>query len=121
MAVAVSILASWIAGFVWFKVLFPQPPERPATVLSPFSASLLQHIGDVALACVFAWVMARAGMQSVGQGILLAITIWIGFVAAVLGHMYAFRAFSLRFFFITAGSVLISLLIMGTIIGALSK
>jgi len=35
--------------------------------------------------------------------------------------MFAFRSFSLRFFAITAGSVLFALLIIGTILGALIR
>ena len=51
--------------------------------------------------------------------ILLAVMIWLGFVAAVAGHMFAFRSFSLRFFATTAGSVLFALLVIGTVLGAL--
>lgn len=43
---------------------------------------------------------------------------WLGFVAAVLGPMHAFQAFSLAFFAITSGGVLVTLLVSGAILGA---
>jgi hypothetical protein len=116
MPVVVSIVATWLAGFLWFKMLFRLPS---ADGLSPFTVSLLQHAGDIGFACLLAWIMVRTGMHTIRDGILLAVMIWLGFVAAVAGHMFAFRSFSLRFFATTAGSVLFALLIIGTILGAL--
>ena len=63
--------------------------------------------------------MVRTGMHTIRDGILLAVMIWLGFVAAVAGHMFAFRSFSLQFFATTAGSVLFALLVIGTVLGAL--
>lgn len=124
-AVVVSAFGSLAAGFVWFTMIFPTPyleglgktAEELAKGPSMLVASLLQLAGNFVMAYILAWLMARTGMQTVRQGMLLAALVWIGFVAAVLGPMYAFQAFSLEFFFITAGSVLVSLLIMGAILG----
>ena len=44
MPVVVSIVATWLAGFLWFRVLFRLPS---ADGLSPFTVSLLQHAGDI--------------------------------------------------------------------------
>ena len=116
MPVVVSIVATWLAGFLWFRVLFRLPA---ADGLSPFTVSLLQHAGDIGFACLLAWIMVRTGMHTIRDGILLAVMIWLSFVAAVAGHMFAFRSFSLRFFATTAGSVLFALLVIGTVLGAL--
>ncbi|HVQ15124.1 MAG TPA: DUF1761 family protein [Vicinamibacterales bacterium] len=118
MPVVVSIVATWLAGFLWFKVLFRLPS---ADGLSPLTVSLLQHTGDIGFACLLAWIMVRTGMHTIRDGILLALMIWLGFVTAVAGHMFAFRSFSFRFFATTAGSVLFALLIMGTVLGALIR
>ena len=118
MPVVVSVVATWLAGFLWFKVLFRLPS---ADGLSPLTVSLLQHVGDIGFACLLAWIMVRTGRHTIRDGILLAVMVWLGFVAAVAGHMFAFRSFSLRFFAITAGSVLFALLIIGTILGALIR
>jgi len=118
MPVVVSVVATWLAGFLWFKVLFRLPS---ADGLSPLTVSLLQHVGDIGFACLLAWIMVRTGRHTIRDGILLAVMVWLGFVAAVAGHMFAFRSFSLRFFATTAGSVLFALLITGTILGALIR
>ncbi|HEY6616987.1 MAG TPA: DUF1761 domain-containing protein [Vicinamibacterales bacterium] len=118
MPVVVSVVATWLAGFLWFKVLFRLPS---ADGLSPFTVSLLQHVGDIGFACLLAWIMVRTGRHTIRDGILLAVMVWLGFVAAVAGHMFAFRSFTLRFFATTAGSVLFALLITGTILGALIR
>lgn len=118
MPVVVSVVATWLAGFLWFKVLFRLPS---AEGLSRPTVSLLQHVGDIGFACLLAWIMFRTGMNTILDGILLAVAIWIGFVATVAGHMFAFRSFTLRFFLTTAGSVLFALLVIGVILGALIR
>ena len=118
MPVVVSIVATWLVGFLWFKVLFRLPS---ADNLSSSTASLIQHVGDIGFACLLAWVMFRTGMRTVVDGILLAFMVWLGFVLAVAGHMFAFRSFSPRFFATTAGSVLAALLTIGVVLGALIR
>ena len=49
MPVVVSVVATWLAGFLWFKVLFRLPS---ADGLSPFTVSLLRHVGDIGFACL---------------------------------------------------------------------
>jgi hypothetical protein len=118
MPVVVSVVATWLAGFLWFKVLFRLPS---AEGLSRSTVSLLQHAGDIGFACLLAWIMFRTGMNTILDGILLALAIWLGFVGAVAGHMFAFRSFTLRFFVTTTGSVLLALLVIGVVLGTLIR
>jgi hypothetical protein len=118
MPVVVAIVATWVVGFLWFKVLFRLPS---ADNLSSSTVSLIQHIGDMGFACLLAWIMFRTGMRTVVDGILIALMVWLGFVLAVAGHMFAFRSFTARFFVTTAGSVLAALLTIGVILGALIR
>jgi hypothetical protein len=118
MPVVVAIVATWVVGFLWFKVLFRLPS---ADNLSSSTVSLIQHVGDVGFACLLAWIMFRTGMRTVVDGILLALMLWFGFMLAVAGHMFAFRSFTLRFFATTAGSVLAALLTIGVILGVLIR
>jgi hypothetical protein len=118
MPVVVSVVATWLAGFLWFRVLFRLPSTEG---LSRSTVSLLQHVGDIGFACLLAWIMFRTGMNTILDGILLALAIWLGFVVAVAGHMFAFRSFTLRFFVTTAGSVLFALLVIGVVLGALIR
>ena len=118
MPVVVAIVATWLVGFLWFKVLFRLPsPDN----LSSSTISLIQHVGDIGFACLLAWIMFRTGMRTVVEGIVLALMVWLGFVLAVAGHMFAFRSFTFRFFATTAGSVLAALLTIGVILGALIR
>lgn len=124
-AVVVSALVSYGASSVWFLVLFREAytkalgrtAEQLAAGPSIAVASVIQIIGNVVMAATLGWLMVELNMQNVAGGLILAAVVWVGFVAAVLGPMYAFQAFSIRFFFITAGSVLVSLLIMGVTLG----
>jgi hypothetical protein len=118
MPVVVSVVATWLAGFLWFRVLFRLPS---ADGLSPSTVSALQHVGDIGFACLLAWIMFQTGMRTILDGVLLAIAVWLAFVGAVAGHMFAFRSFTLRFFATTAGSALFALLIIGVILGALIR
>lgn len=123
-AVAGSLI-SFIVSFIWYTIVFRAPyieglgktAEQMAKGPSMLVAAVLQLIGYLVTAFVLAWLMQRTGLQSVNQGLLLALVVWVGFVAAVLGPLYAFEAFSLNFFFITAGNVLVTLLILGAILG----
>ncbi len=69
------------------------------------------------MAYVLAWLIVHTGQQTVMGGLRLAALVWLGFIAAVIGPMYAFQAFSLLFFAITAGYPLVALLVMGVILG----
>ena len=118
MPTLVSIVATWLTVFVWFRILFPLP-ETDAH--SRRVVSIVQHVGDIGFACLLAWIMFRTGMRTILEGVALALTLWICFVAAVAGHMYAFRSFTLKFFFVTAGSVLVALVTIGVVLGALIR
>jgi hypothetical protein len=118
MPVVVSVVATWLVGFFWFRVLFRLPS---ADGLSPATVSALQHVGDIGFACLLAWIMFHNGTRTIVGGILLAVGVWFAFVAGVAGHMFAFRSFSLRFFVTTAGSVLVALLTIGVVLGALIR
>lgn len=113
-------------GAVWFLYLFREPfvaglnktKEEMAQGPSGISAGIMQLIGNLLMAFVLAWLIQKLNYQTPLKGLELGAIIWLGFVAAVLGPMYAFEAYSLSFFFITAGSVLVSLLVAGGILGA---
>jgi len=118
MPVFVSIVASWLTVFVWFRILFPLPETEAH---SRRVVSIVQHLGDIGYACLLAWLMFRTDMRTILEGVALSLVLWLCFVAAVAGHMYAFRSFTLKFFFVTAGSVLIALLTIGIVLGALIR
>jgi hypothetical protein len=118
MPVVVSVVATWLTVFVWFRILFPLPETEAH---SRRTVSIVQHAGDIGFACLFAWVMFRTGMDTVLEGAVLALAVWLCFAAAVAGHMYVFRSFTLRFFSVTVGSVLVAMLTIGIVLGILIR
>jgi hypothetical protein len=124
-AVGVSTIASFFIGFVWFTVIFRHPylaglgksAEQLAKGPSTLEASVLQLAGNLVMSFVLARIIVRTGQQTVIGGMQLGVLVWLGFIAAVIGPMYAFQAFSLQFFAITAGYPLVALLVMGAILG----
>ena len=124
-ALVASAVVSYLLSYVWFMMLFRAPyitglgrtKQQMDQGPNMLVASGMQLVGNVVMAFVLAWLMKQLGYQTVLDGIKLGVIVWLGFVAAVMGPMYAFQAFSLQFFFINAGSVLISLVIMGATLG----
>jgi len=128
-AVGVSAISSLVLGFIWFTVIFRVPylnglgktPEQLAQGPSMLEAVILQLIGNFIMAWVLTWLIVHTGQRTVLGGMRVGVLAWLGFIASVIGPMYAFQAFSLQFFFITAGYPLVSLLIMGAILGSWKK
>jgi hypothetical protein len=126
LALIVSAISAYAANYVWFLFLFRIPymeglgktKEQMDKGPSMLSASLIQLAGNLVMAYVLVWLINKLGYTTAAKGTMLGAIVWLGFVAAVLGPMYAFQAYSFKFFLIGAGSVLLSLLIMGAILGA---
>ena len=123
-AILVSAIASLIMGFVWFTLLFSAPyihdlgktqaqmDKGPSAVV----ASAIQLAGYIVMSFVLAWLINRLGYQTLQQGLQLGVLIWLGFVAAIIGPMYAFQAYSFRLFLIICYGYLISILLSVTIL-----
>ena len=119
MPVVVEYRGDWLAGFLsGSRCCFVCHPP----MAYPRSPSLSYNtLAKLASLVWLVWIMVCTGMSMIPDGILLAVMIWLGLVAAVAGHMFAFRSPSLRFFATTAGSVLFALLVIGTVLGALIR
>lgn len=126
LAIVVAALASFAANALWYLLIFPTQfvealgKTQAEMDLGPdgLQASILQVIGMLITAGVMAYLMKRANFIGVAGGLAFGALTWLGFVAAVLAPMYAYEAFGVMFFVITAGSVLLTLLISGAILGA---
>jgi hypothetical protein len=125
-AVGVSAVASFVTGWVWFMVLFREPyirgldktAEELAKGPTAIPSLLLQFAGNLVMALVLGWLVVRLNSQTALQGMRVGALAWLGFIAAVLGPYYAFQAYPFSFFLINAGYPLVSLLMMGAILGA---
>lgn len=123
-AIIVSALASLGIGFVWFTVLFKtayiqdlgKTREQMAQGPNAIVASSYQLLGNLVMALVLAWLLRKLGYETVGESLRLGILIWLGFVAAIIGPMYAFQAFSFRLFLIISVGYLLCILATSAIL-----
>lgn len=124
-AVVTSAVVSLLLSFVWFMVLFFKPyaealgkiKEQMDKGPNTLEASAMQLVGNFVMAFVLAWLMKKLRYNSLIEGVKFGAFVWVGFVAAVLGPMYAFQAYSFAFFLMTSVSILLSLLASGAILG----
>lgn len=124
-AIAVSAVLSYLTSAVWFMYLFRKPyiealaktKEQMDKGPTGMEASLMQLAANLLMAFALAWIMKQLHCQGLFHGMQMGLFVWLGFIATLLAPMYAFQAYSLNFFLINAGAPLISLLIMGAIIG----
>ncbi len=124
-AVGVAGLTSFFISFLWYTLLFRAPyldglgktAEQLAKGPSTLEASLLQLAGNLIMAYILAWLMARLGATSAIHGVKVAALTWVGFIAATIVPMYAFQAFSFTFTAINIGYALVVLVTMGAILG----
>ena len=116
--VVVAVVATWIAGFIWSRTIFSlqENPDYSRAQLSSF-----QHVGDIGHAALIAWIMFYTEMHTILEGIFVAFVVWVGYVLAVAGHLLAFHSMNRRFFVISVGGVLFSLVVAGAVLGAILK
>jgi hypothetical protein len=117
-AIITSAIVSYILGLLWFTMLFAKPyikdlgrtKEQLAKGPNALGASVIQVLGFLVMAFVLSWLIRKLGYETIGQASCLGFIIWLGFVAAIIGPMYAFQAFSFRLFLINAVGYLVSIL-----------
>ncbi len=80
-------------------------------------ASGLQLLGFALMAFILGWLMQQLDLDSVPGGIVLAIAVWLGFVASVIGPMHASQGVPLGFSLITLGGYLLALVTTASILG----
>ena len=125
LAIIVSTVVSFLIGWVWFMIAFKEPyirglnktAEELAKGPTAVPSLLLQFAGSLVMAFVLAWFIARLNANTAMDGIKIGALAWVGFIAAVLGPYYAFQAFPFSFFLINAGYPLVTLVLMGAILG----
>ena len=126
-AVIVATVAGLIIGFVWYAppvfgrrwagalgIELPQPGQTQATT----------YLAAVVTALVTAYVLAvlsrGLGAVTLAEGALVGAVVWLGFVAPYLASGVFFERRSTEWWAINAGQAVVSLVIMGAIIGSLA-
>jgi hypothetical protein len=124
LAVLVSAVASLVVGFVWFsKPLFEGAwlagigRTREQVAAAPPTRFVIAFIAAVLEAYILAALLNITGGASLSTGILMAVVLWVSFVATTTAASYAFAGRGLRVWMIEAGNHLVTLLVMGAILG----
>lgn len=125
LAVVVSAVAAMVIGFIWFS-----PPLFEKTWLTEIGRTreavqadspvkfLVGFIGALLEAYILAALLNIMGGPSVSLGVLVAVVIWVSFVATTSAVNFAFAGRSFRLWLVENGNHLFTLLAMGVILGA---
>lgn len=124
LAVVVSAVAAILVGFIWFS-----PPLFEKAWLEDIGRTreqiegdsplkyLVAFIGSLLMAYIVARLLDLVGGPSLELGILLAVVVWVAFVAATSAANFAFAGRPVRLWLIENGNHLLTLLVMGVILG----
>lgn len=124
LAVVISAIAAMVVAFVWYspplfeKVWLEEIGRTRAQVEddSPLKY-LVAFIGSLLMAYILARLLDLVGGPSLELGILVAVVVWVAFVAATSAANFAFAGRPVRLWLIENGSHLVTLLVMGAILG----
>ncbi|MDO8648921.1 MAG: DUF1761 domain-containing protein [Candidatus Peregrinibacteria bacterium] len=129
-AMLVAVAASMVIGGIWYSPLLFADVWLKETGLASVSkekmkaaagkAMLITFLSEIVKSYVLTQVAAYAGSTTLLEGATLGFWLWLGFVATVIGTLYAFGQKSLKLFFIDAGHELIAFVVMGAIIASMT-
>ena len=130
LAVIVSAVVYFMIGGLWFGAVFSKAwlnavgksmEELQRTTMPESVLYTLAFITALILCYTLNELLQRGGKQSVGEGVKLAICLWIGIVATTIGPIFMFSGASLRLFLLDTGYPLVAMIISGAIIGGWRK
>jgi hypothetical protein len=127
LAVIVAAVAGIIVGFVWYAPpVFGRRWARASGIdmQQPGQVNPMTYIGGFVVAVFTAYVLAvlsrGLGAATLVDGAIVGLLAWLGFVATWLTSGVFFERRSGEWWAINAGQAIVSLVIMGAIIGYLA-
>jgi len=124
-AVVIAGIVGYAVGALWYWAW--SKPWMEAQGFTPESIKadqspvpyLLAFVANLFMAWMFAGVIGHLGIGEVTirNGVILAMAVWLGFVATTQTVNYTFGKRSLKLLLIDAGHWLVVLLVQGAIIG----
>lgn len=124
-AVVIAAVVHFVIGAVWFWALMDpglagvgKTSVDLAREGSPVLAYIVAFASDLVLAWVLCWAILATGHQSLSGGMMIGVSLWLGFVATTSATEYVFEARPLELFTVSAGYPLVGMLIMGALLGA---
>lgn len=124
LAVLVAALVKFLIGWGWYSPMaFGKQWQELAKVSAAqvqsglMPALIAEAIGDLIMAFVLARFIFHYGVSDIVGGIRVGAMAWLGFVATVLANQIFYERKPQQLVFINAGYLLVSLVVMGAILG----
>ena len=129
LAVLVATVASFVVGFAWYSpLLFIKPwmqlrgldyhAEMSKGMKMPYGIMTVEFCSTLVIAFFIAEFAAWVGVGVWLDGLVLGFWIWRGFYATTMLGPVLWEKVPLKLYAISAGRWLVSLLVMGAILGA---
>ena len=125
LAILIAVVVYMILGFLWYSPVFfgktwmkfvgKKPKDLKKNLSTAYIGSL---ISAIVMALILTAFINFAGAAGIGGGALVGLLAWLGFVASTNLVNSIFSDRPAQLYFIDMGYHLISLIIMGGIIGA---
>lgn len=119
LAILAAAFASMLVGFLWYGPLFGKywmklkgytPEAMKAMKITPLTAMSLAGVCALVTAFVLATFVQFLNPQGVGGAVMLAVLVWIGFVAATHANYVLFEERPLKLFLFDIAHLLCAIL-----------
>lgn len=120
LAVIFCAVLSMVIGFLWYGPLFSKPWAKITGWTKEKIAALpknkmpvnylMAYLAAFVIASVLAITLLATNSQGVGEGIITAIVLWVGFTGATIGVNMIFERRPISLFGIEAGYHLVTLI-----------
>jgi hypothetical protein len=124
LAVIVAAAAGIVIGFVWYAPpVFGRRWARATGIELPQPGQVqpMTYVGAIVTVLVTAYVLAvlseGLGAATLADGAIVGVVVWLGFVATWLASGVLFERRSTEWWVLNAGQAVVSLAVMGAIIG----
>ena len=127
-AIAVSALAYWMLGALWYGVLFGQRwmalegiTMEQAKSMNPVLPYIITLVLNLLMAFVLAQLCQWRNANTAARGAAVGVLLWIGIVGPIVFTTYMYEMRSKELFAINEFYPLVGLCLMGIILGAWTK
>ena len=126
-AVLVAAVGSMVVGSVWYGPLFGKQWMKLSGLTEkdleagkkdmPKTYGLM-YVSSLVMACVLGVFLSNLGITDMAGGAMVGFWAWLGFVATVMFGTVLFEKKSMNLYFLNAAYQLVTLVVMGAILGA---
>ena len=127
-AIAVSAVAYWMLGALWYGALFGQRwmalegiTMEQAKSMNPVLPYIITLVLNLVMAFVLAQLCLWRNANTAGRGAAVGVLLWIGIVGPIVFTTYMYEMRSKELFAINEFYPLVGLCLMGIILGAWTK